>query len=59
MNIRASAIADSWAWWSPAREAAFRKLVKWIKTATDDDLQKFDDDDQDSHPQDLFKILDC
>ena len=59
MNTHASAIADSVAWWSQSGEVAFCKLVKSIKKATDHDLQRFDDSDQDSRPLGLFKIFDC
>ena len=59
MNICAPAITDFLACWSQALEIAFLKLVKWIKKATDHEVQNFNNDDQDSHPHGLFKILDC
>ena len=58
MDICASAISDSLACGSQAREVAFRKLVKWIKKGTNHNVQRFDKDNKDSHPQGLFKILD-
>jgi len=59
MDICASAITDSLACWSQAREVAFGMLVKWIKKETYHNVQRFDNDNQDSDPQGLFKILDC